>query len=1100
MRNSVVPISSMHLTPMSWTDNPTGLGRFWTLRGCLPFVLFLLALLARLLSLNTFITWDEPMWVYRSIKFLVALLHRNWSGTFLVGHPGVITMICGAVGIAVRRFALGYGAADFAQLSALPSLDPWDVGALRSLAPFLLAAKLPMAVLNAACVVSIYYLAKRLLDVRTALFAALFVALDPFHLALSRVLHIDAPAANFMILSVLSLLIYLRHCSRPYLFFSGALAGLAFLSKSYSLFLAPFAGLLLIIVHLMRQKNLWKSFLPLAFWCLGASLIFFGLWPSMWANPVSTILGVLDTAMGYAAIPQETSNFFLGKAVMNPGPLFYPVVLAFRTTPLVWLGSLAVAAFAIKYVRSRCAHRIAWRQAVASRWFVIIVLLAYVSLFIVFMSFGAKKFDRYMLPAVLALDIVAAEGLTRLIERPTRRAIVALLFVAQGLFVLSYHPYYLAYYNPLLGGSNLAPKVVPVGWGEGIDLAAGYLNRKGDASQLGVATWGIPGFAPLFRGQVQGLTERGLATSDYALVYVSDMQQGSTIVDEFRDRQPEHVVRIHDLDYVWIYPNTENAEVASYLRGLMRPDDALLLDAPSPICRACPAACRVLDSQSEAEVIETLMDIAAGYQRLWYVSYPDSDPYGWLDYQLSTHALLVERRTFLHVTVSCYLLPSRPAFGTNATQSNLNINFNNKVWLDGYSFTEDIVQYRKQLGVTLRWRVDQEMEQNYAVSLRLVDGGGHSWAQADAWLLNSSGLPTSAWKAGEGNERRYLLPIPAAIPPGRYEVKAIVYQTDTLHKVIIMDAKGAVVGTEATLGTISIVSPIVPPTLGDLAIPHTLYYSFDDQVELLGYSLSADQVLPGDILELRLFWRAIRSMPQDYDLFLELRDWAGRALMTVRFPLPNEAHPTSSWKSGELVSAAYDIHVPIAISSGRYWLFVNLIDGDGQPVLEEGCAITAISIEGREHHFAAPQIRFPQQADIAHLAVLLGYDLERVRVEPGGVLHLTLYWRALKSMKTSYTVFTHLLDAEGHVWGQCDSVPCGGACPTTSWLEGEVISDEYDILVGADAPAGEYQVEIGLYDPQTMRRLPVFDDTGRQLSNSRILLGSKIFVEDGGQP
>ena len=37
---------------------------------------------------------------------------------------------------------------------------------------------------------------------------------DPFHLALSRVLHIDALAANFMILSVLSMLVHLHQFDR----------------------------------------------------------------------------------------------------------------------------------------------------------------------------------------------------------------------------------------------------------------------------------------------------------------------------------------------------------------------------------------------------------------------------------------------------------------------------------------------------------------------------------------------------------------------------------------------------------------------------------------------------------------------------------------------------------------------------------------------------------------------------------------------------------------------------------------------------------------------------------------------------------------------
>ena len=204
----------------------------------------------------------------------------------------------------------------------------------------------------------------------------------------------------------------------------------------------------------------------------------------------------------------------LGKAVDDPGPLFYPVVLAFRTTPLVWLGLLVAILCLFTNLR---IHE--------SRRFEMISLLAYACLFAASMSLGAKKFDRYMLPAVVALDVVAAWGLVELgkleigswrLEIGRWPLVIGLLFLLQAGHVLSYHPHYLACYNPLLGGPRLARRVLPMGWGEGMDLAADYLNQKGDAEELVVATSGIPGFAPLFKGRVKGSTERDLATSDYA--------------------------------------------------------------------------------------------------------------------------------------------------------------------------------------------------------------------------------------------------------------------------------------------------------------------------------------------------------------------------------------------------------------------------------------------------------------------------------------------------------------------------------------------------------------------------------------------------------
>jgi len=125
----------------------------------------------------------------------------------------------------------------------------------------------------------------------------------------------------------------------------------------------------------------------------------------------------------------------------------------------------------------------------------------------------------------------------------------------------------------------------------------------------------------------------------------------------------------------------------------------------------------------------------------------------------------------------------------------------------------------------------------------------------------------------------------------------------------------------------------------------------------------------------------------------------------------------------------------------------------------------------------------------------LGYDLDSATVEAGGKLHLTLYWRTERVMDISYTVFTHLIDAQEHIWGQWDSIPCGGACPTTWWIEGDAIADEYEVAVDPDAPAGEYQIEVGVYNLETMERLPVFDKEGKQVPEARILLDNKVVVE-----
>jgi hypothetical protein len=95
-------------------------------------------------------------------------------------------------------------------------------------------------------------------------------------------------------------------------------------------------------------------------------------------------------------------------------------------------------------------------------------------------------------------------------------------------------------------------------------------------------------------------------------------------------------------------------------------------------------------------------------------------------------------------------------------------------------------------------------------------------------------------------------------------------------------------------------------------------------------------------------------------------------------------------------------------------------------------------------------------------------------------------------METSYTVFTHLLDAKGRLWAQKDNLPVRGSYPTMDWTPAEIIVDRYDLVAPHDAPPGEYVLEVGLYDVTTSQRLPVLG--GGKVLDDRVLLPHQIVV------
>ena len=108
---------------------------------------------------------------------------------------------------------------------------------------------------------------------------------------------------------------------------------------------------------------------------------------------------------------------------------------------------------------------------------------------------------------------------------------------------------------------------------------------------------------------------------------------------------------------------------------------------------------------------------------------------------------------------------------------------------------------------------------------------------------------------------------------------------------------------------------------------------------------------------------------------------------------------------------------------------------------------------------------------------LLGFDIDKEAYEAGGVVSLTLYYRALRKMDHRYTAFVHLLgpsggSALGPLRAQNDSEPCHGFFATSSWLPGEIIVDRISLEIPDDAPAGRYTLLTGFYETGTGRRLP----------------------------
>lgn len=89
---------------------------------------------------------------------------------------------------------------------------------------------------------------------------------------------------------------------------------------------------------------------------------------------------------------------------------------------------------------------------------------------------------------------------------------------------------------------------------------------------------------------------------------------------------------------------------------------------------------------------------------------------------------------------------------------------------------------------------------------------------------------------------------------------------------------------------------------------------------------------------------------------------------------------------------------------------------------------------------------------------LEGYDL--IRSE--NLWEVNLWWRSTAPMTDNYTVFVHLVDAEGEILSQHDHIAGADAYPTGAWREGTRLRDRFFLAPPDPADASSY-LRMGLY-------------------------------------
>ncbi len=278
--------------------------------------------------------------------------------------------------------------------------------------------------------------------------------------------------------------------------------------------------------------------------------------------------------------------------------------------------------------------------------------------------------------------------------------------------------------------------------------------------------------------------------------------------------------------------------------------------------------------------------------------------------------------------------------------------------------------------------------------------------------------------------------------------------------------------------------------------------SFGGEVELLNYNFEPFLYLPGDTVDIKVYWRAQKNMQHRYIGSIHLLDKSMTMYGQVDHILGDDfEYPNVLWAPGEIVEQTFKLPLGKQIPPGLYTLefgVYHLSSGNFEflPI-----NLTTKSEMQKHLHLGTIRLADPARAqpppyelqvNLGKQIQLSGFDLSTKQLISDQPLELALYWQAISQIEQDYTVFTQLIGPDGQVWAQQDNQPQSGRYSTAAWTLQDRVVDRYKLSLKEGAPPGVYRLLAGMYDLTTGQRLTAIDQNGSRLPDDAILLTTLI--------
>jgi len=413
----------------------------------------------------------------------------------------------------------------------------------------------------------------------------------------------------------------------------------------------------------------------------------------------------------------------------------------------------------------------------------------------------------------------------------------------------------------------------------------------------------------------------------------------------------------------------------------------------------------------------------------------------------------------------------------------LSLNFGNAITLLGYDVGEATAG--EKLPLFLYWQVAFPQTADFTPFIHFEDGWGHRWSQEETFAY-----PSAQWSRGETIVQRVEIEVPVGAPLGsHYQLRLGLFSSSNGERLPRLDENGRYAGDTYLIKNVTVL-PGEPPR--DLPQPpNALNQTIRPELTLLGVTREALTAATGESVNLALWWHATEFVPYT-SIRLELMgsNNVGRILSNTQ-PVHN-SYPFTSWQTPQFLIDWQTVQVPNNIPAGEYRLLARFLDGADATLATADLGPLRVTVT--ERNFTVPDVVRPYPATFGNEIKLLGYNL--TQSDDPNQYQLDLIWQAETEPSKDYTVFVHLLQADGRcnpcLWQQ-DVMPKQNQYPTSRWLSDEIVTDSYQITLPPETPVGSYQIEIGLYIAGTGQRLQVVQPNS---STSDAVLLEPIAVEN----